>query len=80
MVLGRGFEFQHHPKLDGNDGPLDGRKANKNNKDSQIELLLYINIIYYYIIIMEIFFQKATKEKNGIGNLKDENINSQLLN
>ncbi len=23
-------------KLDGNDGPLDGRKANENNKDSQM--------------------------------------------
>jgi hypothetical protein len=26
MVLGHGFESQLHLKLDGNDGPLDGRK------------------------------------------------------
>ncbi len=26
-------------KLDGNDGPLNGRKTNKNNKDSQMGLV-----------------------------------------
>jgi hypothetical protein len=31
MVLGHGFESQLCLKLDGNDGPLDGRKANENN-------------------------------------------------
>ncbi len=36
MVLRRGFETKFHVKLDGNDGPLDGRKTNENNPDSQM--------------------------------------------
>jgi hypothetical protein len=35
--LGCGFESQLHlKKLDGNYGPLDGRKTNEKNKDSQM--------------------------------------------
>ncbi len=36
VLIGRGFEFQLHLKLDGKVGPLDGRKTNENNKNSQI--------------------------------------------
>jgi hypothetical protein len=33
MILGRGFESQLCLKLDGKDGPIDGRKTNENIKD-----------------------------------------------
>ena len=36
MVLGRGFKSQLHLKTRWNDGPLDGRKITKDNKDSQV--------------------------------------------
>jgi len=32
MVLGPGFESQHHLKTGWKDGPLDGRKSNKKIK------------------------------------------------
>ncbi len=36
MVLGRGFESHLGLKVDENDGPLDGRKNNENNKVSKM--------------------------------------------
>ena len=36
MVLGRGFESRLHLKTRWKDGPLDGRKIMKDNKDSQM--------------------------------------------
>jgi len=36
MVFGRGFESRLHLKTLCKDAPLDGRKTNENNKDSQM--------------------------------------------
>ncbi len=56
--LRRGFESQLHQKsLDGNDGPLDGRKTKENNKDSQMGQVTpkkrktgFIQIQFYFSI------------------------------
>ncbi len=67
MIFGRGFKSQHHLKLDGSDGLLDGRKAYKNNKDSQIE---QVTPKKYFLS----YKGKILPIQNGVGNLNHENI------
>ncbi len=68
--LGRGFESQLHQKnLDGNDGPLDGRKTNENNKGSQMGQVTPKNIFFFLKsgknTIFLIFFEKPLRQNDG---------------
>ncbi len=69
----RGFKSQLHQKnLDGNDGPLDGRKTNENNKDSQMGQVTpkkYLKKKYINCIVKN-FTIKTKKNSSRISNVE----------